>query len=236
MNDVIWERIGTVNCVSGRIWIGDPCYVSGDTPPGRFDDWGAFVQSVEGHDIAVFGFPGNPANTPGEEGEGVCIATGAPANSDFTVFVARGGDIPNSGLCRDEIAGVRIVFRHPERFVTNLFETRMSVDAGLCWIGDPLFISGKDSPLRPWPEFVDKLFAGEHEGSVYLQERGIGLCTGTGAGDGTYPVRILYAPLEDRKIMIEATVMFCEEDEEDEYGPDEEEGGFEDDDDEDEDA
>jgi len=71
----------------------------------------------------------------------------------------------------------------------------IGVDAGLCWIGDPCYLTpdGKETPLNNWQAFCDSLemdepgptmkslnYPGGHEG--------LGVCVSTGFGDGFYPV------------------------------------------------
>ena len=70
----------------------------------------------------------------------------------------------------------------------------MSVDAGLCWVGDPCYVLGDDASSRvhDWDKFCGLLADGgeqyEHW-SAPLGE-GTGFAINTGFGDGSYPVYI----------------------------------------------
>ena len=73
----------------------------------------------------------------------------------------------------------------------------IGVDAGLCWVGDPCYVLGKDAGhgVKTWKEFCDK-----HDKAVKKSEfgwkaceplgDGIGFAISTGIGDGEYPVYI----------------------------------------------
>ncbi len=72
----------------------------------------------------------------------------------------------------------------------------ISVDAGLCWIGDPCYILHNDDgkPRDPigksWDEFCDKL--GSANATAFEHNPGnpgLGVCVRTGHGDGFYPVQ-----------------------------------------------
>ena len=69
----------------------------------------------------------------------------------------------------------------------------ISVDAGVCWIGDPCYIlDGKPpKPLDDWSSFCESL-GGEHPTMHSFNHRngteGLGVCVSTGIGDGVYPV------------------------------------------------
>lgn len=58
---------------------------------------------------------------------------------------------------------------------------KISVDAGIVWIGDPCYI--KDNFFLPWSKFCNKLGIG-------VKEFPEGLCLPSGYGDGSY---IVYA-------------------------------------------
>lgn len=81
-----------------------------------------------------------------------------------------------------------------------------SVDSGTCWIGDPCYIlhkeklpetlgedwSGFCKALQGMPPKPGKEFSFNHGG-----HGGLGVCTSTGVGDGTYPV---YAVMRNREV------------------------------------
>lgn len=74
----------------------------------------------------------------------------------------------------------------------------VGVDAGLLWLGDPCYIIHADPPAKEvgkdWPEFCDNLWKKEKVSGSGVQfnydlgHAGLGVCVGTGYGDGTYPV------------------------------------------------
>lgn len=71
----------------------------------------------------------------------------------------------------------------------------IGVDAGLCWIGDPCYIIGKDAseqPVETWEEFCNKLFANKDTNTMQwpykLGHPGLGVTVSTGYGDGEYDV------------------------------------------------
>jgi len=69
----------------------------------------------------------------------------------------------------------------------------MSVDAGLCWVGDPCYVLGDDASNRvhSWSEFCSSLYkGGGHEHYSAPLGDGIGFAINTGFGDGSYPVYI----------------------------------------------
>ena len=73
----------------------------------------------------------------------------------------------------------------------------IGIDAGLCMIGDPCYtIDGAKTP--EWNEFLDKELDFQNEQAtqtykdVYVLARGI--VTGTGFGDGEYPVYVRRGP------------------------------------------
>lgn len=83
----------------------------------------------------------------------------------------------------------------------------IGVDAGLCWIGDPCYLFGKDAKEVigvTWHEFVDKLEAGGMHGgkeSLTFPHQnhidGFGIVVHTGYGDGCYDVLGRFATAED---------------------------------------
>ena len=73
----------------------------------------------------------------------------------------------------------------------------IGIDAGLCWVGDPCYVMGKDSGygVKTWKEFCDKhdKAADESEFGWNACEPlgdGIGFAISTGYGDGAYPIYI----------------------------------------------
>jgi hypothetical protein len=66
--------------------------------------------------------------------------------------------------------------------------TKVGVDAGLIWIGDPCYIMGDDASDRvhDWQEFCDKLK--DHDNISEPLGKGIGTLVSTGYGDGCYDV------------------------------------------------
>lgn len=80
----------------------------------------------------------------------------------------------------------------------------ISVDAGLCWIGDPCYILHQDKLPEAlgenWNEFCDKLYDEGNNGPTmksfehYKGNEGLGCVVSTGFGDGLYPV---YAYVSD---------------------------------------
>ncbi len=73
----------------------------------------------------------------------------------------------------------------------------IDVDAGLCWIGDPCYIMGKDASSHPcvsWSEFCEKLDDSPkalwHKWNHPSGHSGLGVTVRTGYGDGTYPVSV----------------------------------------------
>jgi hypothetical protein len=81
----------------------------------------------------------------------------------------------------------------------------ITVDAGLCWIGDPCYIFNPDQRPKAigknWSEFCGKLSS---KGPTCQQfnhdpgHPGLGVVVSTGNGDGDYPV---YAEIQDGRVM-----------------------------------
>jgi hypothetical protein len=69
---------------------------------------------------------------------------------------------------------------------------QIGIDAGLCWIGDPCYVlpDGSDhNPGANWKMFCDELNKNDKLGEPTTRNfDGIGVCVGTGYGDGEYPV------------------------------------------------
>jgi hypothetical protein len=93
----------------------------------------------------------------------------------------------------------------------------IGVDAGLCWIGDPCYIMGKDAnehPVKTWREFCEKLHKHEEtkndgvmQWNYKLGHEGLGVSIGCFGGDGTYPV---YVRRDADGLILEAKVVFNE--------------------------
>lgn len=92
-----------------------------------------------------------------------------------------------------------------------------SVDAGLCWIGDPCYCVTPDCtehPAQTWHEFCDKLIDTDFDkkGSMSFNfpkgHGGLGILVSTGYGDGSYPV---YIRKNDEGRVIEVRIKFDEE-------------------------
>ena len=68
----------------------------------------------------------------------------------------------------------------------------IGVDAGLVWIGDPCYILHEKLPKtlgNTWSEFCDFFNEKEHLSFNYDRgHEGLGVCTSTKHGDGSYPV------------------------------------------------
>lgn len=85
----------------------------------------------------------------------------------------------------------------------------ISVDAFLCWIGDPCYVLHQEQPPAPigksWGEFCDLI---EHDKGFTAIGDGLGVCVSTAYGDGTYPV---FAEFRDGRVM-RAWVEFSSQD------------------------
>jgi len=69
----------------------------------------------------------------------------------------------------------------------------IGVDAGICWIGDPCYIIGKDASNNIWPtwnSFCDTIDPEKRtqQYNYKLGHAGLGVLVSTGFGDGVYPV------------------------------------------------
>jgi|SRR6185312_3871311 len=99
----------------------------------------------------------------------------------------------------------------------------ITVDSGLCWIGDPCYVIHNDKQKalgKTWDTFCNKL------GKKYPTRKqfkhdpghaGLGVCTSTGYGDGTYEV--MAKIIEDKSIgkrIAELRIIFINENEYDE--------------------
>ena len=95
---------------------------------------------------------------------------------------------------------------------------KIAVDAGLCWIGDPCYVLPEDSQERTdeaihnWGVFCntmrDKI---SHAFTFAHGHEGLGVCVGTGYGDGLYPV---VADIDKRSGHVKSvTITFIGEDE-----------------------
>jgi hypothetical protein len=98
----------------------------------------------------------------------------------------------------------------------------VSVDSGLIWIGDPLYVLHGRKPIdigRSWQEFCNQHWPREEKTSRAVQYNhdgghpGLGMAVATGFGDGVYPV---YAEIEDG-LVVRVVIQFC-----DEFDPDRE--------------
>ena len=80
----------------------------------------------------------------------------------------------------------------------------ISVDAGLCWVGDPCYLIQKSNPpkeIENWGNFVEAMLRSTRSDSPVIKSfnhkrghEGLGICVSTGIGDGLYPV---FATVED---------------------------------------
>lgn len=72
----------------------------------------------------------------------------------------------------------------------------IGVDAGLCWIGDPCYILSEDADTKfdNWSDFCAQHEKNEKKGAAQFNYKlghpGLGVCVGTGHGDGTYDVLV----------------------------------------------
>jgi hypothetical protein len=85
---------------------------------------------------------------------------------------------------------------------------KVGVDSGLVWIGDPCYLLQGDRPEsvgKDWSEFcdiLDKKEDTETKSSSFNHDfghEGLGVCSSTKRGDGTYPVYGIYEKGDIRK-------------------------------------
>jgi hypothetical protein len=68
----------------------------------------------------------------------------------------------------------------------------IGIDSGTCWVGDPGYVIHPDASeklVKTWDEFCDKLMKKEKR-HVAQWGKWTGVTTGTGEGDGLYPVYV----------------------------------------------
>jgi hypothetical protein len=87
----------------------------------------------------------------------------------------------------------------------------IGVDAGLCWVGDPCYLKSGKLPWEDWLKFCEEIDGITQQFNYPQGRAGLGVLSGTGYGDGTYPV---YARIEQGRVM-ELRVVFDEDPEED---------------------
>lgn len=104
---------------------------------------------------------------------------------------------------------------------------QITVDAGMCWIGDPCYVLHRDGKQEPedigkdWHEFCDRLFSREKNGAAQWNHKngikgagkenaGLGVSVSTGWGDGIYDVFARYDDETGR--VAEARVVFIDDD------------------------
>jgi hypothetical protein len=61
------------------------------------------------------------------------------------------------------------------------------VDAGICWIGDPCYLSDGRGPMQDWAAFCRRVNDAEDNEVLQCDE---GVAVHTGWGDGSYPVYV----------------------------------------------
>lgn len=106
----------------------------------------------------------------------------------------------------------------------------ISVDAGLCWVGDPCYFWPKDNgelssvsqDIGDWREFCMKIAQSPYAIKRHTSFDGLGVVVSSALGDGNYPV---YAEIDDKGLVVSMTVKFLEdkEDDNDEYEYEEQE-------------
>jgi Protein of unknown function (DUF4241) len=92
---------------------------------------------------------------------------------------------------------------------------KVSVDAGLIWIGDPCYTVAKDSShvFKNWETFCDELYKRGPEEDGITDFDGIGIAVQSGYGDGQYNV---YVKRDKKGTVLEAKIVFVEQDNESE--------------------
>ena len=100
----------------------------------------------------------------------------------------------------DIIKEIIIFFKHKFYFIKGLFRKskivligEIDIDSGLCWIGDPCYIIHTEDKAKTlgknWNEFCSFLIDPISTQFNYeAGHSGLGICTATGFGDGSYPV------------------------------------------------
>ncbi len=95
----------------------------------------------------------------------------------------------------------------------------IGVDAGLCWLGDPCYVFGKDASHKwgTWMDFVnsikDRVLPTTQQFNYEMGHAGLGVLVSTGYGDGLYPV---YAEIEDNRVKSVTVEFFGGAEDEDE--------------------
>jgi len=92
----------------------------------------------------------------------------------------------------------------------------IGVDAGLCWIGDPCYLtpnSSSGNPLTDWGEFCNSLPSRltAKQFNYAKGHPGLGVCISSGYGDGVYDV---FIRKNEEGRVVEAKVVFITEKEE----------------------
>lgn len=95
----------------------------------------------------------------------------------------------------------------------------VGVDAGLCYLGDPCYVIGKELGRMEWGEFLDKMYESDpvnRDNAMHWTvsapfpnpaagEFRAGIVVSTGYGDGEYPV---FAEINDEGRVMSVTVRF----------------------------
>jgi hypothetical protein len=90
---------------------------------------------------------------------------------------------------------------------------KVSVDAGIIWIGDPCYVMGQNAShgVKDWDDFCRKMDETDHWSSNGVSEplgEGIGVVVSAGYGDGSYDVDVEHDGGRVKRV----TVTFIEED------------------------